>query len=80
MRRAAAILCVGLLLACQSTNESEHPAQFRAWCWRESKPLGDWTFDRSVAEAQKAKHDKTFPHHSVTVKVWRGDPGKTGAK
>jgi len=80
MRRAIALLCISLLLACQSGSKSDHPAQYRAWCWSKSRPLGDWTFDRAVAEEQMRKHDKMFPHHNASIKVWRGDPGTTEAK
>jgi len=80
MRRVATTLGLGLLLACQSASESDYPEQYRAWCWSESKPLGDWRFARSVPEEQKKRHDRMFPHHNVTVKVWRGDPAKTGAR
>ena len=81
MRRMAAFLFAGLLLACQSA--SNHPdavKQYRAWCWFESKPLGSWVLDRAVAEAQVKKHKRHWPHHSATVKVWTGPTEKTGAK
>ena len=75
MRRTAAVFCVGLLLACQGAGKSENAVeQYRAWCWAESKPLGDWVLDRAVAEEQVAKHKKLFPHHSAMVKVFHGAP------
>ena len=73
MRRVAASLSIALLLACQSA--SKHPdavEQYRAWCWFESKPLGDWVLDRKLAEEQVAKHKRHWPHHSATVKVYHG--------
>jgi len=68
----AATLCVGLLLACQGASKSDGPAQYRAWCWSRSKPLGDWTLDRAQAETELKKHDKIFPHHNATIKVFHG--------
>ena len=71
MRRIVTLSFVGLLLACQSADKEKGPAQYRAWCWRESKPLGDWTEDRAIADEQVKKHLKIYPHHSATVKVFR---------
>ena len=71
MRRILSLSLVGLLLACQSASKEERRVQYRAWCWRESKPLGDWTEDRAVSEEQVKKHLKIYPHHSSTVKVFR---------
>ena len=80
MRRIVTLSLVGLLLACQSAEKQEGPAQYRAWCWSESKPLGDWTFDRAAAEEQLKKHERIYPHHRANIKVWRGKVEATGAK
>ena len=73
MRRLAAILSLSLILACQGSGEKPGDVkQFRAWCWSESKPLGDWTTDRAEAQAQVDKHLRQIPHHRADVKVWTG--------
>jgi hypothetical protein len=76
----AALALAGLLLACQSDSKSDYPMQYRAWCWSESKPLGDWTLDEAEAKKQVEEHRRLWPHHRPDVKRWRGDPKNTGAK
>ena len=72
----AATLCIGLLLACQSSSKPEGPPQFRAWCWTRSNPLGPWTYNRAESEAEFKRHAQIFPHHYATIKVWHG-PAET---
>lgn len=73
MRRFIALFTIALLTACQTSDESEPGVkQYRAWCWSESKPLGDWTTDKAAAQAQVDAHTKMIPHHRAAVKVWTG--------
>lgn len=73
MRRIAALLVVSMLLACQGSGASEGSVkQYRAWCWSESKPLGNWTTDKAAAQTQVDAHTKMIPHHRAAVKVWTG--------
>lgn len=81
MRRIVSVGLVGLLLACQgSGSKADGVKQYRAWCWSESKPLGDWTTDRATAQAQLDKHLRQIPHHRADIKVWTGSLQSTGAK
>ncbi|MHC4849702.1 MAG: hypothetical protein ACYTEG_14775 [Planctomycetota bacterium] len=80
MRRFTATLAIFLLLACQGSGETEGGVkQYRAWCWSESKPLGDWSTDKDAAQAQVDAHVKMIPHHRAAVKVWTG-PLQSAAK
>ena len=73
MRRIVASVSVALLLACQGSGENQDGVkQFRAWCWSESRPLGDWTTDRPVAQAELDKHIRQIPHHRANIKIWTG--------
>ena len=82
MARIATILVIlSCLLACKGTGDPENAVkQYRAWCFAESKPLGDWHLDRAAAEADLKKHKKIWAHHSASIKIWTGDPAITGAK
>jgi len=80
MGRMAATLCIALLLACQGSGKPEGPAQYRAWCWTRSNPLGPWTYNRAEAEAALARHDRIFPHHSANIKVYHGPAQGSDAK
>ena len=74
MQRNLRILGVLALVACQGGGPTtgEQVRQFRAWCWSRSKPLGDWTTDEALAKKQQAEHNRLYPHHSTSVKVWTG--------
>ena len=82
MTRLAATLALACcLFACKSSGDpSKAVKQYRAWCFRESKPLGPWYLDRAKAQAEIDAHRKIWPSHNASVKVWTGDPAITGAK
>ena len=75
------VVVCSALLACKAPGDpAKAVKQYRAWCFSESKPLGDWHLDRAAAEVDLKKHLGMRAHHSASIKIWTGDPAITGAQ
>lgn len=82
MRRTALFLAFScLVFACKTSGDpAKAVEQYRAWCFSKSRPLGNWHRDRAAAEYDLKRHKAVWPHHRASIKIWTGNPAKTGAK
>jgi len=63
------LLLIAILCVAGCGTPYKGPKQYRCWCNRESKFVGEWETDRAKADATRAAHHKQFPHHNTYVQI-----------